>query len=244
MLIATFLAVAAFAADSTAVIESCKRPVAPVGVLEARAEIAFHLDRQGRIAADSIRILSSTGASDAGVLSYLQRVLPACRVKLGRALRRDGGIWFRQHVDLASPKAPRDSALHALNTAPVATVMESAPAPTSTEPLLPGDSRVEERPRVLRCDRPPTISETVSMPVSSINHEVATRTLPPGRVRMRYVIEAGGLVQPGSVRVLEVQGADYGRQAQTQMGTCRFAPARVRGQPVAVIVESVESFGR
>ena len=244
MLIASLLAVAAFGSDSTAVIESCKRPSAPLGVLEAQAAIAFHVDRQGRIAADSIRILSSKGASDAGVLSYLQRLLPACRVKLGRAFSRDDGIWFRQYVDLASAKAPRDSALHALDTAPLATPVEPPSPLTSAEPLLAGDSRIEERPRVIRCDRPPTVSETVRMPASSINQAVATRTLPPGRIRMRYVIETDGVVQPGSIRVLEVQGADYARQAQAHVSTCRFAPARVRGQPAAVIVESLESFGR
>ena len=243
MIIAAFMAVAAFGSDSTAVIQSCMRPLAPLGQMEARAEVAFHLDREGRISPDSIRVLSAAGASDAGVLSYLQRLLPACRIKLGRALSRNTGIWFAQFVDLASPKAPLDSVLRALAAAPAVTHVQTPSAAGSIEPLALADSRVEERPRVLACVRPPRLSQTVSMPASGVNEAAATQSLPSGRVRMRYVVGADGRVQQGSVRVLGIDGADYARQAQTHMGTCRFAPARVGGQPVAVIVESIEAYG-
>src|SRR5687767_9138024 len=98
MFVTALLAVALSGSDSTAVIQSCKRPLAPLGLMNAQAEIALHVDRQGRIARDSIRVLSSSGASHAGVLSYLHRLLPACRVTLGRDLRGSTGTWFTQHV--------------------------------------------------------------------------------------------------------------------------------------------------
>ena len=243
MILAAILGLAALGSDSTATIQSCKRPLAPLGQMEARADVAFYLDREGRIPPDSIRIVSAFGASDAGVLSYLQRLLPPCRIRLGRALRRDSGIWFAQSIDLASANAPRDSALRAL-AGPPAVVRDQTPALAPTEPLPLADSRIEERPRVVACDRPPRLSETVKMPASRVNQAAATQSLPSGRVRMRYVVAADGGVQQGSVRILEIQGADYARQAQAHMATCRFAPARVRGRPVAVIVESIEAYGR
>jgi hypothetical protein len=56
-------------------------PLAPLGVIEARASIALFLDARGHISPDSIRVLSVTGATEATALSYLQRLLPPCRVK-------------------------------------------------------------------------------------------------------------------------------------------------------------------
>lgn len=242
MFVTALLAVVLAGPDSTAVIQSCKRPLAPLGLMNAQAEIALHVDRQGRIARDSIRVLSSSGASHAGVLSYLQRLLPACRVTLGRDLRVSTGTWFTQYVDLASAKAPRDSALRVVAAAPgAALVSDSAPPPAG--PLPAGDPRVDERPRVTRCDRPRTFSRTVQLPASGINQAITTQALPPSRVRLRYVVQADGTVQRESVRVLEVVGADYASEAQAHIGSCRFAPARSRGHPVAVIVDSNESFG-
>ena len=67
MFVTALLAVVLAGPDSPAVIQSCKRPLAPLGLMNAQAEIALHVDRQGRIERDSIRVLSSSGGWRAGV---------------------------------------------------------------------------------------------------------------------------------------------------------------------------------
>jgi hypothetical protein len=240
------LAMAVLGPDSTAVIKSCNRPLAPLGVVDARVSIALYLDSRGHISPDSIRILSAVGASEAAALSYLQRLLPPCRIRLGRGLDPKSGLWFAQYVDLASPGAPRDSALRVINGPPPD--VRATPTPILIrfqDPLPVIDARVDEKPKVLRCDRMPPITRTVTIPVDRINQTMAAmESLPPGTVKLRYVIEANGTVRSSSVQVVHIAGTDYGSQATTRTRTCTFAPARVAGQPIPVLVESTETFGQ
>jgi hypothetical protein len=231
--------------DSTLAIKSCQRPLAPLGTVTARAEIAYHVDASGRISADSIVVLAANGASAAAVESYVKRLLPACRLKVGRALAQSTGLWVRQSVDLAMRDAVRHSTPRPFAGPPPtrSAPVDSLPASWATETVAVSDPRVDEKPQVVRCDRVAPLSRTMTLPVNRIN-QVTTQTLAPGTVRLRYIIDADGKVPATSVQVIDVQGTDYATQARTQVRSCTFAPGRASGQPIAVLVESTERFGQ
>ena len=88
------------------------------------------------------------------------------------------------------------------------------------------DSRsIEEMPAVERCNGLSTI-------------------YPRGSVRLSFVIGADGWAEPESVQVLESSNPTLHRAAATLARRCRYAPGRIGGEPVRVLVTQRFTFSR
>jgi outer membrane biosynthesis protein TonB len=88
------------------------------------------------------------------------------------------------------------------------------------------DSRsIEEMPAVGRCNGLSTI-------------------YPRGSVRLSFVIGVDGWAEPESVQVLESSNPTLHRAAATLARRCRYAPGRVGGEPVRVLVTQRFTFSR
>lgn len=67
---------------------------------------------------------------------------------------------------------------------------------------------------------------------------------PTGSVRLSFVIGRDGWAEPGSVEVLESSNPTLYRAAATLARRCRYAPGRVGGDPVRVLVTQRFTFSR
>lgn len=63
-----------------------------------------------------------------------------------------------------------------------------------------------------------------------------------GRVVLEYVVNAEGVVEPGSVRVLEANDASFGESAVKAIEQSRFRPARIGGTAVNQLVRQAVGF--
>jgi TonB-like protein len=67
-------------------------------------------------------------------------------------------------------------------------------------------------------------------------------SLTSGEVVLRFVVEPGGEVAAGTVEVARASSVDFLRSALASLGAQRFAPATIRGCPVAQLVDYSFSF--
>lgn len=63
-----------------------------------------------------------------------------------------------------------------------------------------------------------------------------------GRVVIQFVVDTVGRVEPGSVRFAESSHPAFESSARTAIEQSRFAPARIRGQPVRQVVRQSVRF--
>jgi|DewCreStandDraft_1066081.scaffolds.fasta_scaffold07896_2 protein TonB len=63
-----------------------------------------------------------------------------------------------------------------------------------------------------------------------------------GQVRLRFIINEAGLVEPGSVKVLEATNDAFAEAAIKVVERMRFKPIRYRGSAVRVLAEQTISF--
>lgn len=226
--------------DSTVTLRSCGRPREPIGILRSSGDVAFLLDRRGRVLAENIRVLSVTGSSAAGFRSALERQLPVCRFEPNNRVDR----WIRGTVTFNGYTL----SLH--NSFTVEFPPDSSPpSPISVLEQVYDESSpaLDEAPRIVDCQ-------------AVAREEITTRTridgqvvgpppmsnLPPpretGEVRLSYVVMGNGRIQQGSFILLGQNNPDLVSRAVALLQTCRFAPGRIGGRKVSVKVATIQRF--
>ena len=107
---------------------------------------------------------------------------------------------------------------------------------------------LDERPRILECA---AHTRDVVVTKRSVNGQIVEDpasggVLPPkqptGEVLLEYLVAAEGLIDDHSYRLLRATDPKFAPLAAERLQTCRFAPGRVAGLPVAVRQSSLERF--
>ena len=63
-----------------------------------------------------------------------------------------------------------------------------------------------------------------------------------GAVIVTYIVDAAGLVEPTSIRIVSSDHPAFAEAVVASIGTARFTPGRVHGRPVRVLVRQVIRF--
>jgi TonB family protein len=90
--------------------------------------------------------------------------------------------------------------------------------------------------QVDRAPRPDSGNVAPTYPVLLLQADVS------GTVRVRFVVDKGGRVDPGSVTVVDTTNALFGTAARAAIRTWMFEPGSKAGQPVAVRWEQILMF--
>lgn len=237
------LAISLFSSPDTSVtLRSCGSPREPIGTLRASGEVAFLLDRRGRVPPTSIRILDVTGSSADGLRSALIRQLPACKFEPDSRIDR----WIRGTVSFDGHTLSLQSSL----------IVESPPDSVSFSPILVADQiydfsspALEELPRLVSCQ---TITREEVTTRTRIDGQVASPPPPPvpnlpprrktGEVHLSYEVDQHGRISQNSFSLLGQGDPELVAAAVNRLRACRFAPGRIGGNPVSVRVTSLERF--
>ncbi len=214
----------------------CEAPRQPLGVLHGQGQVVYELGRDGRPDTASVRVVRSPDLSPPALRSAAVRLLSACRFESGgRASRADVRVLERivfhdSTAELRSPQPAPDS---------VAAPPPDVAAPLALDgPVDENDPRLEERPRQLRCEystgpRPSTQETNRSRQEAEREiDELARRNT--GRVEARAVVGADGRVERRSIVVVNATNPRTTDGLVRDLATCRYAPGRIAGTPVAV----------
>lgn len=217
-------------------LRTCDTPRQPLGVLHGQGQVVYEMRRDGRPDTGSVRVVRSSDLSPAAFRSAAVRLLSACRFEAGsrppRASTRvaERIVFHDSTAELRTPQPAPDS---------VAGVQpEAATAEPTGGPVEVDDPRLEERPRQLRCEhvqgaRPP-------MEERYRSREEAERQVgeyareSTGQVEARVVIGADGRVERHGITVLSSTNPRVTDGLVQAMASCRYAPGRIAGRPVAV----------
>jgi hypothetical protein len=233
----TLLAITLFAfPDTTVTLRSCGSP----RTLRSSGEVAFLLDRRGRVSPSNIKILGVTGSSAEGFRSALVRQLPACRFEPESRTERwvrgilafDGHtLSLRSAVVVASPP---DS-------------VSFSPTPVADRVYDSSSPALDELPRELNCQLIPRDEVTTRTRVDGqVVSPPPVPNLPPrpksGEVHLSYEVDQQGRIRQNSFGYFGRSDPELVSAAVARLEACRFAPGKVAGKQVSVRVTSVERF--
>jgi hypothetical protein len=195
------------------------------------------MGRDGRPDTGSVRVVRSADLSPAAFRSAAVRLLSACRFESGGQRSRtpvrvvERIVFHDSTAELRSPQSAPDS------------VQEGPPGTAAAPiggPVEQNDPRLEERPRQLRCEatrgpRPPS-GETYrsAQEAESQLGEFARENT--GRVEARVVVGADGRVARRDITVVNSTNPRVTDGIVDALASCRFAPGRIAGVPVAVVM--------
>jgi hypothetical protein len=229
--------------DSIIALHSCGKPRAPIGDLRASAQAALLIQPNGKVVLDSVRLASVQGSSVPGFISALQRQLPACR--FDHPTLSKGNLWVLAFLTFRADTLILDSARVTESPSPA-----EVPGPTPALALEYDRSSpaLDERPRAQECA---TQTRDIVVTKRSVNGQIVEdptsgSALPPkqptGVVLLEYLVTAEGRLDDNSYRLLRSTDPKLATLAAERLQTCRFAPGRVAGVPVAVRQSSLERF--
>ena len=208
----------------------CTEPQVRVGVLRAVADLQFVVDRNGRPDTTSVNLIAVAGASAEGFQSAARRYLGTCRFRPGQVEGRSVSTlvlarmsFARDSTVLMTSREPADSLLPLVWLEPLqieaGRIYENA------------DVELDEKPRLLPCGR--------DLGTFKIPDDAYVLLLMSGRAELEFVILPSGTPDRSTARVLRTDNPRAAREAMTSYMSCRYAPGRVGGQPVAVRVRVV-----
>jgi hypothetical protein len=207
----------------------CDTPRQPLGYLRGEGEVTYLLRRDGRPDTASISVLSVSGISAGGYRSAVVRQLSACRM----ARPEESAKLVRQRVRFDSTQVLMPAATVLEGELPVEGFATLAPEATV---YARTDSQLEERPRLIACDRRPLPTRTEVATYNSRAEAMAAAErearLRSGRVRARFVVGADGRVIGDSTQVLESDNPGVANDLINSLNSCRFTPARIGGTAV------------
>lgn len=215
-------------------LRKCEAPKVPIGFLNGEGILQYRLSDNGRPDTTTLSVVQASRISAAGLRSVAARLLSACRMDLGQA-HPVGSFLVHQPLRIDSATvllAPARMAGDSLPGAP-----DMIPEVTSALPLEPTDPRLEEKPRTLSCT-PPRIA---GQPLGGTyrNQQEAEEAFNDwakqhgGRLKARVVVLPNGRVSPGQIQVIESTNPEIREALIGSIASCRFAPGRSGGVPVA-----------
>jgi hypothetical protein len=230
-----FLVLAAFPLTAQHyALAKCDVPREPLGYLRGGGEVRYLLRANGRPDTASVAVIRADGISAGGYRSAVVRQLSACRM----ARPTNGPTVVRQGVRFDSIQVAIEPAAPAERELPVLAIAEATPR---VEVFAESDSLLEERPRLVRCERsaglPIRSQERVFTSREEVEAAIARDARDySGRLRARLVLDTTGRVMRDSIEVLESDNVNITNTLRANLGSCRYTPARIAGVPVAVRV--------
>jgi hypothetical protein len=211
-------------------LDRCEAPRSPLGYLTGAGEITYRLKPDGRPDTITVAVITAQGVSAGGLRSAAVRQLAACRMA-----RPEQALVVRQLVRFDSIRVMIDPAVAEESPVEVLAIDTVRPA---TRVYAARDSMLEERPRRIRCERgpgpPPGPGEQRFSSRQEAEEAFAreARNM-SGRLRVRVVIGVDGRVIRDSTQVLESTNPNTTNSLLATISSCRYAPARIGGIPVA-----------
>ncbi len=223
-------------------LRKCGEPSQPLGILRGQGIVRYMLDASGRPDTATLAVLQVSDLSIAEYRSAVTRELSACRMRVpGDRLPAPVRVAQRVAFDSVS-----------LQVAPALPGADSL-APAMTEPanymLPPGpyasrDPVLEERPRKMGCSL--DIYRGEAPPQGPFPNRAAAeaaladwRRRNSGTVSLRMEIAADGTVPRDSITVTSTDNPMVADRLLASVTSCRYAPARIHGVPVAVVGSAV-----
>jgi len=139
-------------------------------------------------------------------------------------------------VQPITPTVPLPGPIENVPPLPTPTVGEPGPI-VLPEPLGPVGSGTDPVPAELLQD-PPVL---LTAPIPEYPRRLREAGI-QGQVIVEAVVDTLGLVEPGSLRVVRADQADFEASALASIRAALFRPARVMGRPVRVLVRVPVSF--
>jgi hypothetical protein len=217
------------AADSLAL--KCSNPKrSPLGALAGQGRIRYRVATDGRPDTLTLRVVATTGMSAPAFRSAVVRILPTCRRKAGRS-----------KLPVAVTQDFRfDDRGFSYGNAEVTPEALEAPDTLATTPppdLFPGphpfsSALLEERPRALRCP----VAPAPQVLGNDLNVLLRQQRMREGEVRLRFVVGPTGRAMTDSITIVATSNPATTKRAIRTIVDCKFAPGRVAGVPVAVIM--------
>jgi len=215
-------------------LRKCEAPTVPVGFLNGEGILQYRLGDNGRPDTTTLSVVQASRISAAGLRSAAARLLSACRMDLSQA-HPVGSFLVHQPLRIDSATVLLAPARMARDSLPG--VLDLMPEVTFPLPLEPTDPRLEEKPRTISC-APPRIA---GQPLSGTygNQQEAEEAFNAwakqhgGRLKARVVVLPNGRVSPGQIQVVESTNPEIREALIGSIASCRFAPGRSGGVPVA-----------
>ena len=221
------------AQEPAVALERCERARVPLGVLTLEGEIAFRLTDRARPDTASVTVLQVSGSSAPGMRSAMVRLLPDCHFR--GSTSTVSGQWLATAITLDSTRFNLGEPV--VLSAPPADSFSAAPdptAPSSGEVVDADDPLLDERPRALKCKLPAATAENMGGTIGENRWQWQERARRQGIVRLSFVVDSTGHASRDSIQVRESAHPWLNTRAIGLVASCRFAPGRLRGHPVAV----------
>ncbi len=220
--------------EPTYALRKCEAPKVPVGFLNGEGILQYRLSDNGRPDTTTLSVIEVSRISAAGLRSAAARLLSACRMNLSQA-HPVGSFLVHQPLRIDSATVLLAPARMARDSLPG--VPDLMPEVMFALPLEPADPRLEERPRTISC-APPRIAgqplggsyRTQQEAEEAFNDWAKQHG---GRLKARVVVLPNGRVSPGQIQVVESTNPEIREALIGSIASCRFAPGRSGGVPVA-----------
>ena len=238
------------AADSLPGLRRCSRPKDPLGFVQSSGTVSFHVSKRGTVDIASLAVVSLTGGSVQGLRSALARQLPACRFRPAQENGRDSerSVVARVRFEIDTLR------LEIVGTSDSALALEPVAlgiSVSSTDTVASTDSRLDELPRPFECryeSRDVVVTKVrvdgrfVENPPTPVPAMLNPPPMPAGEALLAYVVPVSGKVDHSRIHVRRATSSTHASAGAARVASCKWAPGRVGGVPVAVRVSSLERF--
>lgn len=206
----------------------CDAPSPPLGAARGTGTVIYTLLADGTVDTSTVAAVEARGMSFPGVESAAIRVLGQCRFKPARLDGHAVPIRMAQIMKFETERPAMQNVVTTMHDADdgVTTTMAQLGLGTDTATIIyDTKSRdLDEAPLMHSCQAP-----LVPFPLRS------------AAVTMQYVIDPDGDVDSAAIRITVDRSSASDPETETYFRAlamhCRYAPARVLGRPVPMVVE-------
>jgi hypothetical protein len=213
--------------------QQCDKPQVTIGVLYATADLQFAVARDGRVDTTSVALIAARGASPEGFTSAARRYLITCRFRPGRAAGRPIGTLVLARLRFTRDSTVLMTSREAADSLLLPAVFEQ-PSAEIDRIYDNADSVLEEKPRLLPCGR--------NWGTFEVEQGADAHAAISGATEIEFVIGVDGRADRSTARTIRFINPLVARETMMSYMSCRYAPGRIRGEPVPVRVRVSQSF--
>jgi hypothetical protein len=230
-------------------IKKCNEPKVPIGALhQSSATIWYRLDKDARPDTGSVGVVTTTGISPGGARSIAVRILGACHFDLAKGTIVANGLVTQIQFDTGGVSFGTTDRVEA---APPLLSLDPFTLPPDSLPLPATDPRVDERPRMLKCQTipPPSLRSTMSSGSSRAQAEAQAladiqrqvndwNRMNTGELVADIVVRSDAKVEP-AVNVKSSSNPAATSTLSNRIRSCSWIPARAHGMLIPVRMQAI-----